>query len=110
MKIKTISAKTKEELDTRVNTFEEDHNVKATHTHIVFNGISYDYFAVAFFIPSKEQPIEKQIPSKNVISSEVMKKIINPQQAFKDKVIKETDDEVAKVWGIKKWTVYDVTT
>lgn len=49
MKIKTVEARSSEELDRMVNEFEENNNVKATQTHFqIYDGVKY-FVAVMFY-------------------------------------------------------------
>lgn len=53
MKIKTITATTEDEIDAKVNEFEQTHDVKATQTHImpviVDEHITWKYVYVLFY-------------------------------------------------------------
>jgi len=53
MKIKTMVSNNYEDLDLKVNSFEENHNVKATQTSTYLDkGVTY-HKAVAFYLEEK---------------------------------------------------------
>jgi hypothetical protein len=62
MKIKTFETTDSEEMDSLVNDFEDNNNVKATHTHHIWDGSKVWHYATVFYIPDIEElPEPKEV-------------------------------------------------
>jgi len=57
MKIKTITADYAEELDNKVNTFEEEHTVHFTQTHVTNTNNGLYYTAIVFWSKKKDKVV-----------------------------------------------------
>lgn len=96
MKIKTIRTNNFEEFDNLINSFESEHQVKATQTHILCIGTQIVHYAVIFYLEDVKSLKSKE-NEFNGISKEVMEKLAKKKDlSFKEEITAKVDGELLK--------------